>query len=458
MRIFHPAPDIGDEEGFSPEKDIFNRADTGRGMTNLVIKVTDPMVIAVDGQWGSGKTTFLKMWAGELRKLGVPVIYFDAFAHDHFDDAFSAIADEIVALFEAKKKTSKPAVRKLIDRTARVGRALGRSALKIGAKAATLGALDAADLKGVADAVTGDIADEASKLAEDVVEAYLKQHREQRSAFDQFHAALAELPELLSPEKSKGSEAPKAKPLVFIVDELDRCRPHFALQVLERIKHFFSVPNVHFVLGVHLDQLRNSVVAAYGSGINAQVYLEKFIHLTVHLVDASEHAHERNVGKYIAQLTIQFGFKGKSAETFDDAASLVRNVAEMRGFSFRTIERILTNLVLVIQFTLDRQMRIPPILAGLCILKVTDPALFVKAKLGALQYTDVIAPLSLQAGYDEETRSFARFADSWWRHCLGKTTDAEFAREHGRYGVHDHKRVVPILANAMVDWWQDRPT
>jgi type IV secretory pathway VirB4 component len=78
VRLFPPPVQIGEQEGFSPEKDIFGRADHGRRLTNLITAVSDPLVIAIDGQWGSGKTTFLKMWAGELRKSGFPVIYFDA--------------------------------------------------------------------------------------------------------------------------------------------------------------------------------------------------------------------------------------------------------------------------------------------------------------------------------------------------------------------------------------------
>jgi predicted KAP-like P-loop ATPase len=90
MRLFPPPLEIGDEEGFTKEKDIFGRSGIGRGLTNIISRVTDPLVIAVDNEWGTGKTTFLKMWAGELRKLGVPVIYFDAFQHDYVEDAFTA--------------------------------------------------------------------------------------------------------------------------------------------------------------------------------------------------------------------------------------------------------------------------------------------------------------------------------------------------------------------------------
>src|SRR5262249_28293078 len=85
MRLFPPPLQIADDEGFTPEKDIFGRADIGRGLTSLLARVNEPLVVAVDGQWGSGKTTFLKMWAGELRKSDIPVVYFDAYEHDYVD-------------------------------------------------------------------------------------------------------------------------------------------------------------------------------------------------------------------------------------------------------------------------------------------------------------------------------------------------------------------------------------
>ena len=75
------------------------------------------------------------------------------------------------------------------------------------------------------------------------------------------------------------------KPLIIVVDELDRCRPDYALSVLEIVKHFFNVKNVHFVLGVNLRALENSVEARYGTGIDANNYLKKFIHIKTSFPD-----------------------------------------------------------------------------------------------------------------------------------------------------------------------------
>jgi hypothetical protein len=96
MRIFPTPIEIGPEEGFAPDKDIFQRASLGSGLTNLVSISEDPLVVMLDAPWGQGKTTFVKMWAGELRKKNIPVIYFDAFANDHVDNAFLAIAAEVI--------------------------------------------------------------------------------------------------------------------------------------------------------------------------------------------------------------------------------------------------------------------------------------------------------------------------------------------------------------------------
>ena len=71
-------------------------------------------------------------------------------------------------------------------------------------------------------------------------------------------------------------------PFVIIVDELDRCRPDFALSVLERIKHLFSVKNVVFVLSMKKVQLEKSICHIYGN-IDAAEYLQKFINCEITL-------------------------------------------------------------------------------------------------------------------------------------------------------------------------------
>jgi len=451
MRIFPPELEIGSNEGFDPKKDIFKRAELGRGLTNIVSTVAESLVIALDAQWGSGKTTFLKMWAGELRKAGIPVIYFDAFANDYAEDAFTALAGEIVELVEEAKKGKTPSGKKFLERAVDAGKIVLRSGLKIGVKAATMGALDAADLK----TLESDVASETSALADKYVGELLTKQREKKATIAAFRQALAELPTFLTTDQL-GSEQPEseAKPLIFIIDELDRCRPLFALEILERVKHFFAVPSVHFVLGVNLAQLQNSVVVAYGQGIDAHTYLQKFIHLTVVLDRGADYRSERVSKKYIDFLASQLRFRPEDNRTVELCMELIEYVADERDLSLRTIERVFSALAIALAVTDDRSFRLPPVLAGLCVLKVICPDLFRKAKKGSLTFVDVQEVFFSREGEDEKHR--LQWSKDWWQFCTDPTMPQErvneLARNSGvfRYSL-EREKIVAFTANHIID-------
>jgi predicted KAP-like P-loop ATPase len=207
MRVFPPVLEISDTEGFTKEKDIFHRSGVGKGLTNFVSEVTDPMVIAIDGQWGSGKTTFLKMWAGELRKAGFPVVYFDAFEQDYAEDAFTTIAGEIVSLTQEKKKAD--LAEKFVKKAVGAGKVIIRSGLKLAVKLGTAGALEAKDF--------GDAADDIAKEVSDVEDKYLgelltKQKEQKKTPFNRFvkrfrncPSCWRPLPQMKQQDKSRSS-------------------------------------------------------------------------------------------------------------------------------------------------------------------------------------------------------------------------------------------------------------
>lgn len=112
MRLVPRELEIGPEEGFPPEKNIFNRKPFGEQLTRIVRAVEGPAVLLLDGQWGTGKTIFAKMWLGELTKVAIPTIYFDAFTNDYHDDAFLTVAGEIVARAEELKPRGTRALEK----------------------------------------------------------------------------------------------------------------------------------------------------------------------------------------------------------------------------------------------------------------------------------------------------------------------------------------------------------
>ncbi|WP_461343029.1 KAP family P-loop NTPase fold protein [Brevundimonas sp. GN22] len=455
MRIFPRPLQIADTEGFTNEKDIFGRQELGSGLTNLVGVVTDPMVIAIDGQWGSGKSTFLKMWAGQLRQAQFPVIYFDAFENDYIDDAFMALAGEIIALVEAHKKSQNPKAKEFKDKAVGALKVVGRSALKVGVKAASMGALDAAKLS---DELVEAVSNEAEDLTDKHIGELLTKQAESRSTLQGFRDALRDLPGILIPPSnpSDGDEGVKVKPLIFIIDELDRCKPNFALELLERIKHFFAVQNVHFVLGVHMGQLRNSVNSAYGININANTYLQKFISLTFPLVDHHVYRGDSAVVKYISHITNNINASSTDLRFVQSCADFVTNYALINSSSFRDIEHFMTNIALAAAFTNDNTLRPVPIVAGLSILRVSNPDLYIKAKLNKTTYDEISKALSLDlVSYDDSVVGYSDWDVSWWQYCLKQDIPDDVKSSFGnglfRYNVRDRFSIVPLISRRVID-------
>lgn len=75
----------------------------------------------------------------------------------------------------------------------------------------------------------------------------------------------------------------RAQKLVILFDELDRCRPSFAIEMLERIKHYFDDERVIFVVSLNKEQLIHTITNYYGSGFDATRYLNKFFDVNINL-------------------------------------------------------------------------------------------------------------------------------------------------------------------------------
>ena len=67
-----------------------------------------------------------------------------------------------------------------------------------------------------------------------------------------------------------------ALPMFVFIDELDRCRPSFAIELLEGVKHLFGIQGVCFVVSTNMAQLSESIKAVYGSGFDGYGYLKRF--------------------------------------------------------------------------------------------------------------------------------------------------------------------------------------
>lgn len=74
-----------------------------------------------------------------------------------------------------------------------------------------------------------------------------------------------------------------AQKLVIFIDELDRCRPSFALEMLERLKHYFDDDRIIFVVSINKEQLTHTISNYYGVGFDSTGYLNKFFDLEANL-------------------------------------------------------------------------------------------------------------------------------------------------------------------------------
>lgn len=224
-------------------------------LTNIVNSYTHGFVLGINNKWGTGKTTFVKMWQQDLENNGHRTVYFNAWENDLEDNSLTALLGELKTL---TKKSTDPKFKSTLKKAA----TLSKHIAPVIAQAL---ADKYIDTKGVKDAIA-----EVTKGQSDVFENEVNEYAEKKKSIIDFKESLSGF----IVNKYKG------KPLVFIVDELDRCRPNYAVSILEQIKHFFSVPNMVFVLSIDKIQLGNAIRGFYGSDlIDSEEYLRRFIDL-----------------------------------------------------------------------------------------------------------------------------------------------------------------------------------
>lgn len=281
-------------------------------------------VVAINAGWGMGKSLFLRMWQDSMLNDGKPSLYFNAWEYDFTDSpivsfltALERQAQEIgerfkSSLYPLPDGTAPPPKQSQIEkaRDAVTQRFMSACSTvqdmavaafgfmeKVGPNvtAHTLAGMAAvgAALNGVppqaAPAIYGTVKDVSTALLSDAdsgknsgdtdtasAQALLKNTSSAVARMGDFRTLLGDYATTLT--------AGDQSPLIIMVDELDRCRPHFAIALLEEIKHLFAVPGVYFVLGVEKMQLANCIRALYGlSEEGAIIYLDKFIDLTIEL-------------------------------------------------------------------------------------------------------------------------------------------------------------------------------
>lgn len=242
-----------------------------------------PLSIAIDGRWGSGKTFFVERWTAQLRAGRRCVIEFDAWQHDQAGDPALAFMAEVSR--QVKEQTAlvidSEATAKVIDSALSDALSSMKRAIKPLSKAllgAAVKKFIGMSVNEMAEAATSDDAESeksdntSNRALDQAIEKYLDQIM---ADYELRHASVAKFKENLEGLASSLAKASNG-PVFVVIDELDRCRPSFAVQLLEGVKHLFSVPNVCFAFSTNLTQLAASVQAVYGPHFNGRDYLGRF--------------------------------------------------------------------------------------------------------------------------------------------------------------------------------------
>jgi predicted KAP-like P-loop ATPase len=222
-------------------------------LLDLVNSYSNGFVLAINNKWGTGKTTFIKMWEQDLKDKEFQTVYFNAWENDFENNPLTALMGELKNI---TTKSTEPKF-KIALKNASI---LSKHIAPIIVQSIADKYINTKEIK---DAIVN-----VTKGINDVFENEVNEYAKKKKGIIDFRKSLSEFI----------ANTNEGKPLIFLIDELDRCRPDYAVSILEQIKHFFSVPNIVFVLSIDKVQLGNSVKGVYGSDrIDADEYLRRFI-------------------------------------------------------------------------------------------------------------------------------------------------------------------------------------
>ncbi|MDN3377166.1 MULTISPECIES: P-loop NTPase fold protein [unclassified Pseudoalteromonas] len=233
-------------------------------------------VLNLDAEWGAGKTYFLKRWSEDL-KGSHPVVYIDAWAIDYLEAPLMTVLSEIIEQLKLQTDKIDPdeTQRKLngvIKAAApRIGSALMKRYLGF-----DFNIFDSAEPEDVTSSGSGKEVD-FSKAGEKVLEVFCKEVTDSKESVKTLKLAIQSWVEYVidNPVKNMGT-IKNSYPAFIFIDELDRCKPTYAVEMLESIKHVFDIPGLVFVVATNTMQLSHTVKAVYGSEFNAEEYLSRF--------------------------------------------------------------------------------------------------------------------------------------------------------------------------------------
>ncbi|MCM5509749.1 MULTISPECIES: P-loop NTPase fold protein [unclassified Vibrio] len=323
------------KEKYSLDNCYLNNKDYIKFLSHYLKTQNSSMVLNIKSEWGTGKTHLMRQLYTHLRYTEKKYcIYIDAWISDFSDDPVLVLVSE---LLEQLKQIS-PSF-SAHDKEQEVLKALGNYSMLAwntgisGVGVYLSGKFDNTAIyesfnnfkfKNLPPKVVGHKLNESYKAQRDAIE-------DTKNAFKALFA--------------------NEKVFVF-VDELDRCKPTYAIAMLETIKHFFDLDNFIFVVATDRTQLYNSVKAVYGSSFDSQEYLSKFFTRSAELPKPCVKTYlNRITTPQEKELLKEHGYLVFSRVSIEN--EIISNAAEIAksyGLSLRRVEQIWAKFMSILSF------------------------------------------------------------------------------------------------------------
>lgn len=293
-----------------------------------------PSSIGVYGDWGSGKSSLIKMSMAELEKdKGTICLNFNGWLFEGYEDAKTALLGSILDVIKKERKLEAKALTCITQLYKSVDKL---KLLKTGAKYGAdffltggIGAMVDMGINGILSKIKDNVASEDRQSiidgleSKNVISAIQDElnNQELREDITKFQQHFGEL-----------LEETAIKRLVIFVDELDRCSPDTILETFEAIRLFLFVGNVAFIIGADERHITYAVKRKFEKIEGHQIdigkeYLEKIIQYPLRI----PRLNAKEVEFYI---TCLFFEKELSAEDFAEVISFLRNKKREKFLDF----------------------------------------------------------------------------------------------------------------------------
>lgn len=225
-----------------------------------------PYVLNLNSSWGTGKTYFLKRWKDDVGKKH-PIVYIDVWKNDSSGDPFMVVISAIIS--QLREQTDYPddqLFQKGIEQSVRILKQIAPLVIGALAKRYLGDSIEKIINEGVKIDANKEIGEATTKIATSLI----SEHEKRADSIKALKKSITSWIEAVRGHRKK------VDPTFIIIDELDRCRPSYAVETLEVVKHIFDIPGVFFIIATDTEQLQHAIKVVYGYGFNAQVYLSRF--------------------------------------------------------------------------------------------------------------------------------------------------------------------------------------